>query len=149
MSVRGPYGRFSYAYRSGERDLAFIAGGIGVTPIMSMLRHMRETRADVDVLLLYANRRRQDMVFREELEQIAAGDLPRLKIVHVLSEPEADWSGESGYVDRGRLEKHMGEGYAGKVYYVCGPPPMMKLVVGALRDMGVSAGRIEYEWFSL
>ena len=149
VSVRGPYGRFSCTYRSGERDLAFIAGGIGVTPIMSMLRHMRETRADVDVLLLYANRRRQDMVFREELEQIAAGDLPRLKIVHVLSEPEADWSGERGYVDRGRLEKHMGEGYAGKVYYVCGPPPMMKLVVGALRDMGVSAGRIEYEWFSL
>ena len=117
--------------------------------MMSMLRHMRDTRADVDVMLLYANRTRQDILFGEELAQIVAGDLPRLKMVHVLSEPEAEWSGERGYVDRARLEKHIGQGVAGKVYYVCGPPPMMKLVVGALGDLGVPAGRIEYERFSL
>jgi len=149
VSVRGPYGRFSTVYRLGEKDLVFIAGGIGVTPMMSMLRHMRDTRADVDVMLLYANRTRQDILFGEELAQIVAGDLPRLKMVHVLSEPEAEWSGERGYVDRARLEKHIGQGVAGKVYYVCGPPPMMKLVVGALGDLGVPAGRIEYERFSL
>ncbi|GAH71463.1 unnamed protein product, partial [marine sediment metagenome] len=64
----GPFGRFSYVLHPNESELVFVAGGIGITPLMSMLRHMRDTQADRNVLLLYGSRTEKDIVFREELE---------------------------------------------------------------------------------
>ncbi|NIV91312.1 oxidoreductase, partial [candidate division KSB1 bacterium] len=55
-TLHGPFGRFSYVLHPEQRQIVFIAGGIGVTPLMSMLRHMRDTQAGTDVLLIYANR---------------------------------------------------------------------------------------------
>ena len=65
--VDGPFGRFSYALHPDEREIVFIAGGIGITPLMSMLRHIRDTRANRTVTLLYANTSERDIVFRDEL----------------------------------------------------------------------------------
>ncbi len=148
-AVDGPYGRFSYTYRSAESDLVFIAGGIGITPIMSMLRHMRDTGADKDALLVYVNRAERDIVFREELDAIAGGERPRLRVVHVLTRPEGNWNGETGHLDRDRLARLIGSEYRQKMCYVCGPSPMMAKVVRALQELGVPASRIEYERFSL
>ncbi|MCK9275415.1 MAG: ferric reductase-like transmembrane domain-containing protein, partial [Syntrophales bacterium] len=83
-AVHGAFGRFSYALHPEERDLVFIAGGIGITPLMSMLRHMRDTRDTRSVLLLYANSDRDHIVFMQELDQIEKNGRPSLKIVHVL-----------------------------------------------------------------
>lgn len=70
-----------------ERDLVFVAAGVGITPMLSMLRHMRSVNANLSVLLLYGNRREPDIIARAELDSIAAERLPRLKVVHVLSDP--------------------------------------------------------------
>ncbi len=148
-AVEGPYGRFSHTLRPEEKDLVFVAGGIGITPLMSMLRHMRDRQLDTKVLLLYGNRTEGDIVFREELESMAAGGSPQLRVVHVLSEAADGWPGEKGYVDREKLERLVDGEYGAKMYYVCGPPPMMSMVVSALRDIGVPSARIEYERFSL
>jgi len=152
--LQGPFGRFSYLLYPHERDLVFIAGGIGITPLMSMLRHMRDTSADLDVLLLYANRTERDIVFREELNQIARGPRlrprrPRLRIVHILSAPDADWRGERGYATRDVVARACGENLQGRAFYVCGPPPMMDQVIGALRGLGVPPSRIHSERFAL
>jgi len=149
VSVRGPYGRFSYVFRARDRHFVFIAGGIGITPLMSMLRHMRDTEADVEVLLLYGNRTESDIVFQQELEQIAGGERPRLRVVHVLSETGEGWQGETGYVDREKIQRFVGERITGRTYYVCGPPPMARKVIADLRYLGVPQARIEYERFSL
>ena len=150
--VYGPFGRFSYALHPRERDLVFIAGGIGITPLMSMLRHMRDTRDTRDarrVLLLYGNTREQDIVFREELEQMEAGSQPQLKVVHVLSEPSEQWQGEKGRVDAEKTERHCGDDLEKRAFYVCAPPPMMDAVVKCLRGRGVPAKNIHFERFNL
>ena len=74
--IQAPFGRFSYVLKPQALDLVFIAGGIGITPLMSNLRHMRDTQADRRVLLLYSNKTENDIVFREELAQIEAGTNP-------------------------------------------------------------------------
>ena len=147
--VQGPFGRFSYTLYPKEKDFVFIAGGIGMTPLMSMLRHMRDTKAEVDVMLLYANRTEKDIVFREELAAIEAGDAPRLKVVHILSAPEPGWNGETGYVDREKIARYLSDNMSEKAFYVCGPPAMNTKVIETLLAMGVPYPRIHTEIFSL
>ena len=150
-AVRGPYGRFCYLLHPRETDFVFVAGGIGITPLMSMIRHMRDTRHAGTVLLLFANRTEADIVFRAELDDIAAGGRPRLRVVHVLSEAEEGWPGERGRIDAAMLARHCepGAAAAGTGYYVCGPRAMSDAVIAGLRRLGVPRGRVHYERFAL
>ncbi|MFW6055596.1 MAG: ferric reductase-like transmembrane domain-containing protein [Thermodesulfobacteriota bacterium] len=147
-AVHGPFGRFSYLFHPGERDLVFLAGGIGITPLMAMLRHMRDTRDTRSVVLLYANRREDQIVFREELKEIVSRDYPNLTLVFVLSRPGEHWTGEVGHVDRKRIEKYCGRDLTGKTFYVCGPQKMALGLIKTLRNMGVPDKRIRREIFS-
>lgn len=147
--VDGPFGRFSYTFHSHENDYVFIAGGIGITPIMSMLRHMRDTGKAVDALLLYGNRTEKDIVFREELAEIEASAVPHLKVVHILSSPEDGWRGETGHVDTEKLRRLIKFESPKTVFYICAPPGMTKKVVEGLRSLGVPYGRMHTEQFSL
>ncbi|MFO8031544.1 MAG: ferredoxin reductase family protein [Desulfohalobiaceae bacterium] len=147
-AVHGPFGRFSYALHPRERDLVFLAGGIGITPLMAMLRHMRDTWDTRTVTLLYANRKENQIVFRKELSDIAAGQWPNLQLVHVLSRPGGDWNGESGHIDQEKIEKFCGQNLTGKVFYVCGPLRMSKTLISILRNMGVPDKRLRHEIFS-
>lgn len=149
VGVQGPFGRFSYLLHPQQTDLVFIAGGIGITPLMSMLRHMKDTAADADVLLLYGNRTEEDIAFRDELERISGQARPRLRVVHILSQAGEGWQGEAGYVDRSALLRHCGADLQSKRFYACGPPLMMRLVTQALRELGVSPRRIHSERFVL
>lgn len=147
-TVHGPFGRFAYTLHPEDRDLVFIAGGIGITPLMGMLRHMRDTRDGRSVLLLYANRKQEQIVFYEELNQIEAGGYPRLRTVHVLSRPDAGWTGESGRLDREKVAKYCGPEPGSNTFYVCGPPGMVRIILQTLRDMGVPDRAIRTEIFS-
>jgi ferredoxin-NADP reductase len=147
-AVHGAFGRFSYVLHPEDRDLVLLAGGIGITPLMSMLRHMRDTGDSRSVLLLYANRNQGRIVFRKELSEIEAGEHPRLNVTHVLSRPDEGWQGETGHVDREKIEKACGKEMHKKVFYVCGPPPMLKGILAALKELGVPDKRIRVEIFS-
>jgi len=147
-AVHGPFGRFSYVLHPEDRNLVFLAGGIGITPIMAMLRHMRDTGDTRSVILLYANRREDQIVFREELNRIAAGDRPNLSLVHVLSRSGKDWKGEAGHIDRERIVKACGPNLSRKAFYVCGPSKMARELIAILRDMGVPEKQIRQEIFS-
>ncbi|MGM0428511.1 MAG: ferredoxin reductase family protein [Thermodesulfobacteriota bacterium] len=147
-SVDGPFGRFSYLLHPDERDLVFLVGGIGITPLMAMLRHMRDIGDTRSVVLLYANRKQDQIVFRQELDQMVEEGRPNLTLVHVLSRPEEGWTGETGHVDQERIEKYCGPTLDNKTFYICGPPPMAESLITALRKMGVPHKRIRQEIFS-
>ncbi|MDZ7831583.1 MAG: ferric reductase-like transmembrane domain-containing protein [Desulfobacterales bacterium] len=147
-AVQGPFGRFSHVLHPGETDLVFVAGGIGITPLMSMLRYMRDKKENRSVLLLYGNPNTEQIAFRREIEEIEAGGTPRLKVVHVLSTPEEDWSGERGHIDAEKITRYCGPDLSGKTFYVCGPPPLVTGVVNALLNMGVAHRQIRIEIFS-
>ncbi len=147
--VQGPFGRFSYVLNPDERDFVFIAGGIGITPLMSMLRHMRSVGSEARVLLLYANRTENDIVFKDELDAIAGEGKPRLEVVHVLERPPEGWRGETGRVSGEMIRRRLDGTLTERAFYVCGPPPMMKAVLGSLRRLGVPRSRLHAERFAL
>lgn len=146
--VHGPFGRFSYTFRPEEKDLVFIIGGIGITPVISMLRHMRDTQADLRVLLLYGNKNQQEIAFRDELAEIENGEFPKLKVVHVLNEPEEDWQGETGFIDKEKIKRYCEQRVDGRFFYVCGPPGLLEVTVENLKDMHVDGDQIHLEIFS-
>jgi len=149
VGIQGPFGRFSYCFYPEEHDMVFIAGGIGITPFMSMLRHMRDTASDNSVTLFYANRGEQDIVFRDELNAIATGAHPRLKVVHVLSNAEPSWPGEKGRVTMDMIRRHVAELNPDKAFYICGSPVMMRRMIADLIKAGVRSAKVRAERFEL
>ncbi len=148
VSVEAPFGRFSHVFHPEDRNFVFIAGGIGITPIISMLRYMRDIEASGDALLIYANHTEKDIVFRSELEAIAAVQHLRFKIIHVLDQPDASWQGEKGYVDEKIMTQYVGD-FSDKAFYICCPPVMRQNVLNILKDKGVKNDQIRIEIFSL
>ena len=142
--VEAPFGRFSLVHHDAKSFL-FIAGGVGITPIMSMLRYLRDTGDKRPATLIYANRAERDIIFREELEALP----DHVRVVHVLSGPEDDWTGPRGYVTADLLQKHVAGVLKDADVFFCGPPPMMRLVIGYLRTLGVPGRRIHYERFAI
>jgi len=142
--IEAPYGRFSFAYRDAKSFL-FIAGGVGITPIMSMLRALEDIRDRRPATLIYANRTERDIIFREELSRRA--DVVRT--VHVLSDAGPDWKGLRGFVTAEIIRNTGGELLKEADVFLCGPPPMMDALVRMLRSLGVPAKRIHHERFAL
>jgi predicted ferric reductase len=145
-NIHGPFGRFSYVLHPDEHDLVFIAGGVGITPLMSMLRHMRDTGALKRVLLLYANKTPGDILFGEELRAMQGGDRPHLEVVDILSQPGEGWTGETGRIDREKIAQLCGV-LEGRTFYVCGPPGLMDTAISGLKSLGVLDSRIRFESF--
>jgi len=149
LAVQAPFGRFSYLLHPQEKDIVFIAGGIGITPIMSMLRHMRDSAAEMDVHLLYANQSEADIVFKKELEELASEKAPRLRVTHVLDRPGEGWTGERGRIDWPMIKKNVSGDLKAKAFYLCGPPPMMNALITSLIENGVPSRQVRTERFSL
>ncbi len=147
--IQAPFGLFSYRNYPQEESLCFIAGGVGITPLMSMLRTLHAEKSGREVLLLYGNRTEADMVFAEELEKIAASGFPRLRTIHVIQSPGETWKGRRGFIDAGTIREQTGNDPARYRCFVCGPPLMMKSVISALRGLGVPRRRIHSERFAL
>jgi predicted ferric reductase len=146
-TVHGPFGRFSHTFHRDEQDLVLVAAGVGITPHISMLRYMSDLRERRRVLLVYASRTPADILFQDELRAIEAAEAPALRVVHVLSDPPADWHGEVGRLDADRLMQLAG-GPAGKAFYLCCPPTMTAALIHGLRRHHVSTARIHADYFS-
>ena len=139
VGLRGPAGMFTLD-PADSRPAVFLAGGIGVTPFMSMLREAAHSRLARDLWLFYSNRRPEDSAFLEELMALP-GPNPRLHFVGTMVEMDKSsrpWKGETGFLDRSMLERHLKD-LAGKVYYIAGPPGLVE----AMQKMLVAAGVAE------
>jgi predicted ferric reductase len=144
--VDGPHGVFSMDQDEGP-GFGFIAGGVGIAGLISMLRTMAD-RGDVrPAVLVYANGDWDGVAFRDELEQLE-GRL-NLAVVHVLERPPAGWQGEAGFVSAELLARHLPRGYRRFQYFICGPAPMMDAVERALSELGVPDERIHTERFDM
>lgn len=144
--LEGPYGAFSMNIAAG-RQAVFIAGGIGITPIISTLRTCSERGAQQKLWLIYANQDEPSILFRDRLDELAR--MLRLKVVLVLSEAGEDWTGEKGFVDEQMLGRVLPPDDESIDYFVCGPPPMMNQVEKALKTRGTSTQRLFSERFNL
>ena len=153
LEVLGPSGAFTPEPSGGEpRHLVLLAGGSGITPLMSIARAVLATEPATHVSLVYGNRREADVIFREALDALARERPGRFVLRHVLAEPPVGWDGGVGLMDRHRVEEelavlpiHPGEPAA---YFVCGPEGMMREARAALLARGVPPERIREERFT-
>ena len=148
--VDGPFGRFSYALHPDERELVFIAGGIGITPLMSMLRHIRDTRANRTVTLLYANTSEKDIVFRDELAEMERDGVGGAEGGACAEQAVRRMEGRARTaLDEEKIKRCAGPELTRCAFYVCAPPELMDQTIRTLRKANVPAARIHFERFNL
>jgi predicted ferric reductase len=147
--VDGPYGLFSYPahVRDPNEELVMVAGGVGVTPMLSMLRYMADTGDGRKTTLVWSNRTEADILYREELETMK-GELPDLSIHNVLTR-QRDFQGHTGRLDTAMLKELLSGCSREASVFVCGPPPMMDAACKVLRGIGFKAHFIHTERFSI
>jgi predicted ferric reductase len=148
--VDGAYGSLRLPEHPRGPASLMIAGGIGITPIMSMVRTLRDAGSMRRIVLIYANQREEDIAFREELERMEADTGFNLQVIQFLAEPPDGWTGETGFITDEALARYIPEDDPREGHYViCGPPPMMEIAERALMDRGVPLDRIESERFDI
>lgn len=144
--IDGPYGQFSYMFRNTHDEFIMIAGGIGITPMLSMLRCMADNDETRRVTLIWSNRTSDDLVFADEFEEMEKR-LNNFKIIYVFTRQPGSPAG--GRLNQGSLDAIL-SGYRRDVpVFLCGPPKMMDDVKRWLTGSGFPRGLIVTEDFSL
>jgi ferredoxin-NADP reductase/Na+-translocating ferredoxin:NAD+ oxidoreductase RnfD subunit len=133
--------------RDRSRKIAFVAGGIGITPFASMIRYMLDTKDKRDAVVVCANWRVDDIAYdpllREAYEQLS------IRTVHALSATDsvpANWKGAVGFVDAGMI-RDMVPDYLERTFYVSGPPVMVTAARKTIAALGVKSSRIRTDYF--
>jgi ferredoxin-NADP reductase len=148
LRVKAPSGHF-FIDPDASVPAVFIAGGIGITPMMSMLRWCIEAQPERLVHLYYGVRSSADHAFKRVLEDLAAAH-PAFRLTVVYGSPESDDVLGRDYQHLGRIDLALLRRtlpHGRHQFYVCGPPPMMQSLVPALREWGVQADDIRFEAF--
>jgi predicted ferric reductase len=141
----GPYGGFVPDDEAG--GIVCVAGGIGITPIMSILRTLRDRPDPAPTVLVYGAASVEDATFLSELEEM--GREPWLDLTVVLEAPPEGWEGEVGRVTPDVLARHLPPDRPDLQYLVCGPDPMQDGTEAFLSDRGVPVDRVRSERFNI
>ncbi len=141
----GPAGSFFHEPLIDGSDLVLLAGGSGVTPFASMVRHWDSQGWPVRVRLVHGSRTPDDVIFGAELSHLAESS-PRFSYTSVISEPTEGYRGPSGLLDAERIGSAVGD-LDGKTFYLCGPLAMTSLCMAALEELGVPRSRIRRELY--
>jgi ferredoxin-NADP reductase len=146
IRIDGPFGDLTLG--DAGRPAALIAGGIGITPFMSMLRQAAKDRSPQRLFLAYSNRRPEDSAFLDELQGLERRN-ERFRLMATMtdmSKSAREWGGETGFVDADMLKRLVGD-LAAPIYYVVGPPAMVEAMQQTLAGAGIAGDRIRTEEF--
>jgi ferredoxin-NADP reductase len=136
LKLDGPMGSFNL-HKNASKPAVFLAGGIGITPFLSMIREAARQKDPHQIYLFYSNRRPEDAAFMDELDAAQKRN-PNFHLVATMAEMDKSkksWNGERGFIDAAMLQRHLAQ-LNGPIYYVAGPPAM----VAAMNEMLVKAG---------
>lgn len=141
VRVAGPAGTLVLPRPSGT--VVFLIGGVGITPVRSMIRDAVHQGEELTGALIYGNRDESCIAYRRELDAVATD---RFAVVHVLEHPSSGWTGETGFIDADLVRRHAD---ARRVdhFVVTGPPPMVTAMERVLDGLDVEEGRRLIERF--
>ena len=146
--IKAPSGNFTF---TGEYErIAFLSGGIGITPIRSICRFVYDKGISSDLVLLYGNNTEPDIIFKKDFDQMSQTN-QNLKVVYTLTSTDAgkdDWQGKRGYIDKIMIQDEIPD-YAVRVFYICGPPNMVSALTRLLtHDLKINSDNIVTENFT-
>jgi ferredoxin-NADP reductase len=131
--LKMPYGTFTF---EGEYEkIAFLSGGIGITPLRSICKFVIDKKLPTGIVLLYGNNKEEDIIFRQDLDSMQAVN-KNIRIVYTLASPDIDkqsWQGRTGYIDDKMLKGEI-QDYSERVFYICGPPKMVESLTNILKN---------------
>jgi len=117
------------------KKVGLVAGGTGITPMISIIRWILTKRLDVELTLIFANKTEADIIFREEWERDVR-EHSNFHCYHVLEQPPAGWMMGVGRVTADILRSHLPPPAPGTIVFLCGPPPMVEVLEETLRALG-------------
>ncbi len=142
--IRGPYGNFTF---QGEYDkVCMLSGGIGITPLRSMIRYAIDKGLKTDIVLLYSNRYVNDVAFKDDFE-IMQRQNANLKVIYIITDPTQDWNGLIGRINRVMIENVVPD-YRERVFYTSGPMPMVDAMRATLSEIGLPEKQVKQEYFT-
>jgi ferredoxin-NADP reductase len=147
--IEGPYGRFLFGY---ERPrIAFLTGGIGVTPVRSMLRYLADTGGagrvpGQELVVFYGSMTEDGIVYKEEFDEFERV-IEGLKVIHVITKPTDAWKGYAGFISSHIIRAELAEPPAW-TYYVVGPPPMITAMDKVLAELEIASDQTVVESFA-
>ena len=149
VEVEGPFGVFLFKYA--EPRIAFLTGGIGITPIRSMLRYLADTGGTgriegQELVLFYGSMTEDGIVYREELDEYV-GKIQGLRVIPVIANPTEPWTGHGGFITADILSAELSDPLS-YTYYIVGPPPMVAAMQKIMEALAVPAGQIMIEGFA-
>ena len=151
LLVEAPAGRFTLADEASGAGLppaaVLISGGVGITPIMSVLRQLNAAKAPLPITLIAAFRTPEEIIFREELESLARS-MPNLRLCLLVEHAGAAWQGTIGRPTKLLIAGLAGAQLATARIHLCGPRPMMDAVKAMLAELAVAPDRIHTEDFT-
>ena len=145
IKIGAPAGKFYFAGHESQR-VVLIAGGVGITPMMSIVRSLTDRCWTGDIYLIFSVKKRHDVVFEQEIRELERR-FPNLHVLVTLSdEPEAAWEGARGHVTQELIQKFVPHFKQGPVL-LCGPDPMMTAMRKILVELGVPDAEVLQEEF--
>jgi ferredoxin-NADP reductase len=146
--IKMPYGAFTF---EGEYErVAFLSGGIGITPIRSICKFATDAKLPADIVLLYGNNREEDIIFKSDFDNIQRSN-NNFRVIYTLTAPDIDknkWHGRRGYIDDRMIAEEIAD-YKERIFYLCGPPIMVSMLQGILKDkLGLDGENIRTENFT-
>jgi predicted ferric reductase len=145
--VDGPHGSFSVDLHPDAPGFFFLAGGIGIAPIVSMLRSLAERGDRRPLRLIYGNRLAERATLIEEID--ALKERLDLRVTHVVQEPPDGWAGDVGLPTPELIARVLEGAPEGIHCFLCGPAPMSRMAQKALRDLGIPMRRVHFELFEM
>ena len=147
LELRGPIGGYFVWEATDRAPLFLVGGGSGFVPLMAILRHRAATGAAVPARALLSARTHEDVLYREELEALVAGD-PELELAITLTRAQPPgWTGYRRRIDVAMLEEVAGLPEAGALAFVCGPTRLVEQAATDLLTLGYAANRVKTERF--
>ncbi|MFC3880365.1 2Fe-2S iron-sulfur cluster-binding protein [Algoriphagus namhaensis] len=152
INVLNPIGNFTTDFHSkNSRHFVMIAGGSGITPIMGILKSAFINEPKSKVTLLYCSRSEDQIIFKDQLEQLVEKHPGKFEVVHILSQASPEWKGISGRITRELIDQYVqaaeSDGSFDVEYFVCGPEGIMDQAVEVMETQGVSKDRVHRESF--
>ena len=144
LELRGPVGGY-FVWEPGDGGpLLLLAGGSGIVPLRSILRHRRRTGSDVPARLLYSSRTLPDVIYRNELDQHHDG----VQVSYTLTRSQpAGWTGYTGRINQALLTEVAWPAEARPLAYICGPTSFVETAAAALVGLGYPPERVKTERF--
>jgi glycine betaine catabolism B len=144
VRIDAPYGQFTF---EGEHSkIALIAGGIGITPFISMCKNATDKKLNSKITLFFGCKTQSDIAFYKELEAMQQQN-SNLDIHFIVTQPSLDWKGATGIISAEMIRQELPD-FKENVFFTCGPPAMVKAMETIIQSLGLSEEQMKKEYFT-